>query len=151
MASRLRPSQVREAGRERLKDAEALISSRPNRRSIGAIYLSGLAIDCSLKACLLDRHRELQRAERADLDPERQRIWDLVYRSHDLTAMVERMPDLLYTLHASVPRRSAGLDVTLRRLCADWSIHIRYQTRSVDDETAIQFFEKAKELIPWLK
>ena len=51
---RLRPTQLRTVAERRFDDAVALRQTGKNARANGAIYLGGFAIECLLKARLLE-------------------------------------------------------------------------------------------------
>ncbi|GMU21650.1 MAG: hypothetical protein AMXMBFR13_17410 [Phycisphaerae bacterium] len=53
---RLKPSQLRMVAERRWGDADCLRHSGLNSRANGAMYLAGFAIECLLKAALLEKH-----------------------------------------------------------------------------------------------
>ena len=148
--SRLTPTQVRAVADQRLQDAGCLYSTRLRRHANGVIYLSGLAVDCLLKAKLLEKHANIRDAEPARLDASARQVWQLIYRTHDLDAMLARLPELETMLIRADPRGSTRYLVTLKAICANWSIRTRYNTRQASTDEVDAMFGGVKELRPWL-
>lgn len=113
-------------------------------------YLGGLVLDCLLKACLLEKHPGLNGAAFADLPPDGQRRWNLVFRSHDLEGLLVELPDLVRRLHDSSAISGDRLDTMLKRACSRWSIHVRYLPKRLDASDADEFLEQVEELKRWL-
>ena len=72
---------------------------------------------------------------------------DVCYRWHDLEAVLERLPELTTRLAATNPRLLQGL----KKLCAEWTIHIRYSTFQATHAESAAFWDRVKELAPWLR
>jgi hypothetical protein len=53
----------------------------------------------------------------------------------------------LARLEAANPRLLQGL----KKLCAEWTIHIRYSTYQATHAESAAFLDRLKELVPWLK
>jgi len=71
----------------------------------------------------------------------------LCYRWHDLEALLENLPEVAERLGQANPRLLQGL----KRLCAEWTIHIRYSTYQATQAESAAFLDRLKELVPWLR
>ena len=144
---RLTPRQARTVADRRRADAGALQGLRQNRYANGAMYLAGIAVELLLKALLLEKYPWLQRNVAAALDRQQRNLRDVCYRWHDLEAVLERLPDLAARLEAADPRLLQGL----KKLCAEWTIHIRYSTYQATHAESAAFLDRLRELVPWLR
>lgn len=144
---RLTPTQARTVSDRRRADANALQALGQNRHANGAMYLGGIAIELLLKARLLEAQPWLQQHVTSVLDARQRRLRDVCYRWHDLEAVLERLPELAERLDAANPRLLQGL----KKLCAEWTIHIRYSTYQATHAESAAFLDRLKELLPWLK
>jgi hypothetical protein len=146
---RLTPSQARTVADRRRTDAIALQRLRENRHANGAMYLGGIAIELLLKALLLEKHQWLQTnaASASKLTAKERLLRDICYRWHDLDAILERLPELTEKMAATNPR----LLQVLKKLCAEWTIHIRYSTRQATHAESAAFLDRLKELVSWLR
>jgi len=144
---RLTPAQARTVSDRRRADANALQALKQNRHANGAMYLGGIAVELLLKALLLESHPWLQKNVTSALDSRQRRLRDVCYRWHDLEAVLERLPQLAARLEAANPRLLQGL----KKLCAEWTIHIRYSTYQATHAESAAFLDRLKELVPWLK
>ena len=136
----------------RLADAEYLRASHLNQHANGAIYLGGIALECLLKAKLLEHHPWLQ-SHRGDLSGktrEEQRIFSLCYQKHDLTTLLEHLPSVRKRLSAVQSRRGNMLRI-MSQLCAEWTIHVRYSPKTTTIAKAGSFLDSVKELSRWLR
>lgn len=149
---RLGPAQLRTVSDRRLADAEYLRRSRANKHANGAIYLGGIVLECLLKAKLLEHHKWLQN-HRGDLSSRtrhEQYLYSLCYQKHDLTALLENLPAVSRQLSAIRGRRLDLLGM-LKKLCAEWTIHVRYSPETATLKTAGVFLDGIKELRQWLR
>ncbi len=144
---RLTPTQARTVADRRRADAGALQSFEENRHANGVMYLAGIAVELLLKARLLEKHPWLTKSPASSLGARQRRLWDVCYRWHDLEAVRENLPELDAQLHAISPRLLEGL----KKLCAEWTIHIRYSTHQATRKESAAFLARLEELIPWLK
>jgi hypothetical protein len=144
---RLTPTQARTVSDRRRADAGALQSLKRNQHANGAMYLGGIAIELLLKALLLEKYPRLQRSATGTPDRQQRQLHDVCYRWHDLEAILEYLPELAARLDAANPR----LLQELKKLCAQWTIHIRYSTYQATHTESGDFLERVKELVPWLK
>lgn len=124
---RLRPTQLRTVADRRFDDANALRQTGKNARANGAIYLGGFAIECLLKAKLLDEFPWLQSAGPSeDRSKSDRHLWSLCYRSHDLDAILAKLPAVTQRVSSMEQRTSNRLLQSLRSICAGWTIQARY-------------------------
>ncbi len=130
--SKLTPGQARTVAAWRYDDARRLWDSGLLKRMNGAVYLGGLVLDCLLKARLLEKHRALASASPEQPTTKDRLRWNLIYRNHDLEAMLVELPELASGLRGASPTRIGRLDTMMKSACSRWSIHIRYSPRRVD-------------------
>jgi hypothetical protein len=148
---RLRPSQLRTVADRRFGDADALRRTGRNARANGAMYLGGFVIECLLKAKLLEKRGWLQAARSSEgLSKNDVHLWSLCYRSHDLDAILAKLPEIDERLSRVEQRGSNRLIQSLKSICAGWTVYARYSPRSADIDDAESFLEQIKELMPWL-
>jgi hypothetical protein len=87
--------QLRAAARYRMGDAECLLGSKDKQRMNGAVYFAGIAMECLLKACLVDRYPWIGlKSDVSRLSKMDQEIYNQLYRWHDLDGIVELLPDV---------------------------------------------------------
>jgi hypothetical protein len=144
----LGPSQLRTVAQRRLRDARALLDLQENERLNGAMYLAGFTVECLLKAELLRVHGWLRSAAPAPNQTKDQRLLrDLCYRSHDLVAIRERLPE-------SVSERLARFDQhemktcwqRLGEICGSWTIFARYSPTVATRADATAFLDNVEEV-----
>ncbi len=145
----LHPRDARVVANWRLGDAEALLRTHDAERANGAIYLGGIAVECLLKASLLEKYTWLQNPP-AGLSTVNAKLWDLCYRFHELDRILAELPEVMARLAAREQRRSSRLSQRLKSICARWTISVRYSPRQASWEEAWEFVESVKELKPWL-
>lgn len=150
--ARLRPEQYRTVADSRFEDAEALRQTGRNARANGAMYLGGFAVECLLKAKLIERFPWLRNAGspegRTSAD---RRIWSLCYRSHDLEEILANLPDVEDRLSELGQRECNRLRQSLRSVCARWTVHARYSPHTSTIAEATEFLDQVKELKSWLQ
>jgi hypothetical protein len=149
-SARLTAAQVRAVAALRLDDAAYLHASDLARHATGVVYLCGLVIDCLLKARLLEKHPWLRTARPEELDPASRRTWQLIYRLHDLEAMLQKLPEVERRLVQVDPRGSFRLVAALKAVCAGWTIQARYNTKPVGATSVAIMLADVKELRKWL-
>ena len=143
----LTASQLRTVARLRFEDARALCDTGKNAHANGAQYLGGFVIEMLLKAQLINHYPTVARRRPHEaMAPAERAVWSLIHRSHDLTEMLERLPQV----QAHVERRSQ-LDgrpyrLYLNDVCQRWTIYARYSTLSTTVADARQFLEEVREL-----
>jgi len=99
--------------RMRLSDARALINSGNLE---GAYYLSGLAVECALKACIA------KNTKRNDFPPNLNIIRDIY--SHDLSKLIVAA-NLQMALDAD-RRKNTALDNKWTLVIRNWNVNSRY-------------------------
>lgn len=123
--------------RQRLRDARIL---RDNRQWGGAYYLTGLAVECALKACIA------RGTARHDF-PDKKRAQDS--HTHELTTLL-KLANLDRELQRD-PRHALGVNWGVLK---DWRIETRYD-RSVTRAAARDIYRAATQrqtgIVPWLR
>jgi len=149
---RLRPSQMRTVADWRFADASLLLRKGGSAHTNGAMYLAGFVVECLLKAKLLEENGWLQKAWSTEgLSKAQQHLWWLCYRSHDLDAILARLPMVTERLSRQEQHGSMGLANALKAICAQWTVHARYATRRASIDEAEGFLGRIKELRKWLR
>lgn len=147
----LSPTALRTVAERRLGDAEALRKTGDNARANGVFYLGGFVVEILLKGKLLEKYPSLQHARSAEqADPSERHVWTLLYRSHDLDAILKRLPELQQRLLARDAASGTGNFGRLKRLCEQWTIFARYSSRTETMKRASDFLDQIKELKQWL-
>lgn len=127
----LNSRQLITVAQRRFDDAEALCNTGKNKHANGAQYLGGFVIELLLKARLLRRFEKLGRAGRIDaLAPDERSIWHLLNRSHDLTEILDRMPDVEAMVEKQGQRDGLPYRTSLRTICTTWTVFARYSPRT---------------------
>lgn len=149
---RLTAAQLRQVADRRYDDAEFLRQSGINARANGVFYLAGFVVECLLKARLVEAYPSVV-AERdpGKLSRSDRLTWALIFRSHELDQMLERLPDIEVKMRAA---NRMGGDValaSLKKICGEWTIFARYSTRVETMKAASVFLDQIKELRSWLK
>jgi hypothetical protein len=120
------------AALQRFEDAQILFD---NARATGAVYLAGYAVECLLKAVLLDR------AARSKLAS----VWD---------SFRGRAGHNLDSLEYAVSRVGLALPPKLKRdflKVSTWTTDLRYYAGSKKWDDARDFLQSAARLIEWLE
>ena len=113
--------------RVRLDDATALLKTgKPEQRN-AAMYLSGYAAECALKARLCRQFGEAR--------------LPLAFRSHDLTRLAER---------AGAYKWASKHREELSFVCSEWRVEMRYDMRSFNVAQVERFLRNVKEFSKWL-
>ncbi len=147
----LRPAQLRTVADRRFDDAEYLRKSGRNARANGAKYLGGFVIECLLKAKLVEKHRWLQgRRPRENLAEAERQLWNLCYRSHDLTELLNHLPEVTSRLALAEIIGRGSLSQQLKDACDEWTVFARYSPRTATIAQAAEFLNRIKEIRPWL-
>lgn len=149
--SNVSPSQMRAVADRRFDDAQALGATRLNKHANGVMYLAGLVIEILLKAQLAARYPTISRTRGRALTTDEQWIRSLIYRSHELGAMLDRLPELEAAVIAAGVRDGVAYVDQLKGLCATWSIAVRYSTRSSTMAEADDMLEQVRRLKELLK
>lgn len=144
--ARMTPGQARTVAAWRLDDAFCLCRSRLAKHMNGAVYLGGIALECLLKARLLEKRPHLASADPTKLVPTDRRCWDLVYRSHSLDGLIAELPDVVAELQEASTPPWPRRDVLLRQAASRWSIHVRYWPKRIHPAEATEFLGQIEEL-----
>jgi len=116
------------------------------------MYLGGFVIECLLKARLMETFGWLQNASFPHgRSRTHQYLWSLCYRSHDLDAILAKLPELQQRLSQLGQRESNRILQSLKSICAHWTIFARYSPYGADITEARQFLAQIKELKTWLR
>ncbi|HEY3268551.1 MAG TPA: hypothetical protein VGM37_16655 [Armatimonadota bacterium] len=134
---RTQVNQLRELTVHRRMDAEVLFR---NQRWNGSVYLVGYSVECAVKPAV-------SRGLRSKRLPDELAV-------HDLGVLIGRtsrtgVPHIaLWSLMNSGGR--SGPAAAFGRIAAIWSSEMRYETRSVDKETARAMLADATKVTDWL-
>src|SRR5882724_5070500 len=79
----------------RFEDAEALCDTEKNARANGAQYLCGFVVEILLKAQLIVGNAAIaSKRSYEKMGADERETWSLIYRSHDLSEMFARLPNV---------------------------------------------------------
>jgi HEPN domain-containing protein len=124
--------------RLRLNDARALLRNGSND---GAYYVTGLAVECALKAAIARRTR------RHDFPPTPRLVRESIY-SHDLDKLLE-VAGLVSTLNAAVANNLALK--TNWALVKDWKVESRYRVSGLNGDTLYRAAAGRNGVLGWLR
>ena len=151
--ARLAPTQVRSVANRRYDDAVALQQTGKNARANGAMYMGGYAVECLLKARLLEKCKWLQQASSPEgKGAEEKIVWEMCYRRHDL----DRLKDYLelekeIRSNEKNSQTASKLVQSLKSVCSQWTVHARYSPQQASISEAKRFLDEVKELMRWLR
>ncbi len=147
----LSPSTLLTVADRRLGDAETLRKTGDNARANGVFYLGGIVLEILLKAKLLEKYPSLEHARSPEMaNPAERHVWSLLYRSHDLRAILTELPDLQQRIAVNDTVRGTDLLSKLKRRCEEWTIFARYSSKTETMQRASAFLDEIKELKRWL-
>jgi len=130
-------SDFQRLARIRLKDARVLIQ---NGNLEGAYYLTGLAVECALKACIAKNTR------RYDFPPDQTALRDIY--THDLSKLIGAArleTDLDAEARGNIPFKSKW-DVV-----KDWKVSSRYQTTGLNARDLYRAVAGRNGVMQWLR
>src|SRR5215204_6012783 len=131
----------------RFEDAEALCNTEKNARANGAQYLSGFVVEILLKAQLILRNSAVaSRRSQQGMSADERETWSLIFRSHDLTEMLARLPNLKKKVENYGNRTGKPLLEALIEICSTWTIYARYSTMTAKMHDARKLLERVREL-----
>ncbi len=148
---RLTVGQLRVVADRRFGDAEALVATDDNARANGAQYLAGIVIEILLKGRLLRKRPYLYRPGLEGLTPNDRILSDLIWRSHDLGAMLVQLPDVSMAMRDYARRSGTPANHWLRDVCGTWSIFARYSSHTSTIADARQLVDRVRVLKEVLK
>jgi hypothetical protein len=143
---RLTIGRLRAVADRRYGDAVALVETGDNARANGAQYLAGIVIEILLKGQLLHLHPELSMSDSAALTPSKRLVWNLIWRSHDLDEMLQQLPKLRASVQTKADRAGVPYLRWLQSVCATWTIHARYSSRTSTMHEARQMVDRVRVL-----
>ena len=147
----LKPAAMATVAERRFDDAAALVETDENSRANGAAYLAGFVIEILLKAQLVAKYSSIAKKRQHEvLDSERE-IWRLIWKQHDLEAMLDRLKELEAALRKSGERDGRDYLAELKKVCASWTIQARYSPRTMLMGEAKQWLERVRLLKELLK
>ena len=135
----------------RFGDAEALSDTEDNARANGVAYLVGFVVEILLKARLVDKFPEIARKRQHEVSEAERDVWRLIWRQHDLEAMLERMSELEAALRRRGERDGRDYAAELKKVCGTWTIQARYSPRTMLMTEARQWLERVRVLKELLK
>ncbi len=147
----LAPSAMRTVAERRFDDASALCDTGRNSRANGVAYLAGFVIEILLKAKLVELFSSVARTHPQKLKTEDSRIWSLIWRAHDLQEMLDKMNDLQASLRKKGERDGYDYLGELRKICATWTIHARYSSRTMLMADAAALLDRVRKIKEVLK
>jgi hypothetical protein len=100
-----------------------------------------------LKAHLIRRYPAVAKLRpHESMAPAERAIWSLIHRSHDLTEMLDRLPEVQAHVEKRSQRDGRPYRRFLNAVCQRWTIYARYSTLSTTVAEARQFLEEVREL-----
>lgn len=132
-------AELQRLARDRLRDAKALLAAR---RWSGAYYLSGYAVECALKACIIVH------LMKSDKFPDRK--YSELCWTHNLNQLVG-----LADLHAALAARVSVDPIFAKHwsFVRDWSEVSRYERKTKAKALALYtaIVDKKHGMFPWIK
>jgi len=122
---RLTAGQLRAVAERRFDDAVALCDTGQNARANGAQYLSGIVIEILLKGQLLKLYPHAAGQASGKVADDRI-IWTLIWRSHDLADILDRLPLLRIAVNGKGSEAMKPYLEWLMGICNRGTIHARY-------------------------
>jgi hypothetical protein len=122
---RLTAGQLRAVAERRFDDAQALCDTGQNARANGAQYLAGIVIEILLKGQLLKLYPHAAGQASSKVADDRI-IWALIWRSHDLADILDRLPLLRMAVNGKGSEAGKPYPEWLMGICNRRTIHARY-------------------------
>ena len=123
---RLTVGQLRAVADRRYGDAEALVATGDNARANGAQYLAGIVVEILLKGQLLAAYPQVLTFKVEGLAAADRPVWSLVWRSHDLEAMLDLLPSVRSYVDRAGRRAGMPCFAWLLGIATTWTIFARY-------------------------
>lgn len=146
----LKPSAMITVAERRFADADALCRTGENARANGAAYLAGFVIEILLKARLVRQFNATAKKRPHQVTDADRDVWNLIWRTHDLAAMLEKLPEFQGWLRNRGDRDGKNYVAELRK-AAQWSIYARYSSRTMLISEAKDILERVRLLKEVLK
>jgi hypothetical protein len=147
----LKPSAMKTVAERRFDDAQTLRDTEMNARANGVAYLGGFVIEILLKAKLVEQFPKIAKLRGHEVTTQDREIWSLIWRQHDLTAMLDRLPQLEAELKKKGEREGYDYYEDLKKICATWTIYARYSSQTIQMSDAGQFLSRVRKLKESLK
>jgi hypothetical protein len=142
----LRPSAMITVAQRRFEDAESLYETGQNARANGVAYLAGFVVEILLKAMLVRYFPSVAKKRWHMVTPSEAEEWRLIWQSHDLLAMMKRLPHLLTSLKAKGTRDGVDYVRELQKVCSEWTIQARYSPRVIPMSEAADLLRRVRVL-----
>jgi hypothetical protein len=149
--SQLKPSAMATVAERRFADAEVLAATKENARANGCAYLAGFVIEILLKARLVQKFPAIARKRQHEVAASEQEVWGLIWRRHDLEAMLDQMPELEAGLRKKAERSRIDFFGDLKTVCATWTVYARYSPSTMLMREAEQLLDRVRSLKEVLK
>jgi len=145
-SSGVRPSSLVAVAERRFDDAVALHATGENARANGAQYLAGLTVEILLKAQLMREFPTIAARRPHEVSGDQRPVWNLIWRSHDLSAMLDQLAGLRAGM--SMQGNRAGIPYLdwLRGICGLWTIYIRYSTATSTIAESRELLDRVRHL-----
>jgi hypothetical protein len=131
-------SELRTAGRKRLRDARTLLSTGEARHARGSAYLAGYAVECRLKAIAM----EIFRCQNLEELAIRWRVSAGEVYHHKLERFARRLPLWNRLQKSPVQRSFAAVN--------GWCVFWRYDGRDWTVAKARAFYDNVVRVLEWL-
>jgi hypothetical protein len=142
---------MRTVAERRFDDAQALCDTNANSRANGVAYLAGFVVEILLKASLVEKNRGIARKRQHELAETDREVWSLIWRRHDLDAMLDHMPELEAALKVRSGRAGQDYNAMLKAICATWTIQARYSPLTMLMRDARDMLARVRKLKEVLK
>jgi len=147
----LRPSSMATVAERRFDDAEALCATNLNARANGAAYMVGFVVEILLKARLVTKFQSIANKRQHDVKSSESMVWRLIWRTHDLEAMLLHLHELENSLISKGLRDGVDYYAMLKSVCTTWTIQARYSAKSMQMDEAKDLVERVRVLKELLK
>jgi len=129
--------EFQQLARMRLRDARVLLA---NGNLEGAYYLTGLAVECAIKACIAKNTR------RHDFPPNQNAVKD-VY-THNLTTLIKAAK---LQVELETAKQNSILFKNRWDVVKDWDVISRYATRGLNARDLYQAVTGRNGVMQWLR
>lgn len=115
------------------------------------MYMAGFAIECLLKALLLERHPNLAgNVDPAQLSKSDREVYQLLY-THQLDDMLAFLPEIEKKLAGVKTKSGRPAWREFVSICEEWTVYARYAPQSAKPDRAQAYIEAVAEVKKWLK
>jgi len=147
----LKPSTMATVAERRYADAKALIDTGKNAHANGAAYLAGFVIEILLKARLVSQFPAVARKRQHEVGAADREVWSLIWRQHNLEGMLSKLGAVEGALSKRGHRDGQDYLAELKKICATWTIHARYSSRTMSMDDAKEMLRRVRTLKEMLK